>query len=204
MQIAAVWTGLSAESTTTTLTERLIDAASGHLAARGEQVEVTRVNVRDIARALGTMAVTAVPTPELEEAFAAVRRADAVITATPIYKAAPVGLHTLFWQLIDDASLAGTPVLMASTGGTPRHSLAVESALRPVLVYLKALVVPTTVFAATDDWGGADAGLASRIDAAAGELVEVATGTGSARRAARRRDVLDPDQVTPFADLLGR
>ena len=33
----------------------------------------------------------------------------------------------------------------------------------PMFFYLKAVVVPTTVFAATDDWGNATSGLPRRI-----------------------------------------
>ena len=44
---------------------------------------------------------------------------------------------------------------MAATAGTARHSLVLEHALRPLFGYLHAVVVPTGVFAATDDFGTA-------------------------------------------------
>ena len=161
------------------------------------------------------------------------QRADALITVAPIYKSQPVGLQTLFFQLIDDAALAGTPVLIGSTGGTARHSLAAETSLRPLLSYLKAIIVPTAVFAATDDWGadtsgmGERGGLAERITAAGAELAGLvhalrpatAEETEEQQHAGDRKqraaqmsappavrrgpvDALDPNAVTPFAELL--
>src|SRR5690606_16357132 len=167
IEIVAVSTGLSEDSTTTRLSERMLTSAQTALEAAGATVRTTHVNVRHLAKALTELTVSGFPAPQLEEAFAAVSRASAVITVAPVYKGAPAGIHTLFWQLIDDAALAGTPVLLGATGGTPRHSLAVESTLRPMISYLKGYALPTAVFAATDDWaGGAQSGLEDRIAAA--------------------------------------
>ena len=111
-----------------------------------------------------------------------------IVTVAPVYKVAPVGLHTLFWQLIDEKALANKPVLIGSTGGTPRHSLAGETVLRPMLSYLKGIVVPTTIFAATDDWGSIEGGrsLNARIAQASEELIGLAAslhGVGTASSA---------------------
>jgi FMN reductase len=92
-------------------------------------------------------------------------------------------------------------VLLAATGGTARHSLALEHAMRPLFAYLHAVTVPTAVFAATDDWGSrgdADGGLVQRIDRAGGELARLVAGT----KPARRPDAFE--DPTPFAELLGR
>ena len=175
MEIVAVSTGLSEDSTTSRLADRMLRSAEDALATRGAEVTTTHINVRHLAKALVDLTVSGFPAPELEEAFAAVKRASAVITVAPVYKAAPAGIHTLFWQLVDDASLAGTPVLLGTTGGTPRHSLAAESTLRPMIAYLKGYALPTSVFAATDDWGsGEQAGLDRRITQASDELAELA------------------------------
>ena len=50
-------------------------------------------------------------------------------------------------------SLRTCPCLIAATGGTERHSLVLEHALRPMFSYLHAVVSPTGVYAATDDFG---------------------------------------------------
>ena len=150
MNIVAVTTSLSEDSTTLKLTNRIL----GQTASAGESVsiDVTTdvINVRNLATAITDMTLTGFRSEALESAFATIAAADAIVTVAPVYKAAPVGLHTLFWQLIDDKALSRKPVLIGSTGGTARHSLAGDAVLRPMLSYLKGIVVPTTVFAATD------------------------------------------------------
>ncbi len=173
MKILSVTTSLSEDSSTLKLADRILSAAAAAGEEQGWTVETDHVNIRTLTTSLTDMTLTGFRSEELEEAFAKVAEADAIVTVTPVYKVAPVGVHTLFWQLIDDKALAGTPVLIGATGGTPRHSLAADSMLRPVLSYLKGLVVPTSVFAATDDWGSAEGGrsLGGRIRQAAEELV---------------------------------
>ncbi|WP_246490376.1 CE1759 family FMN reductase [Brevibacterium oceani] len=175
MTIVAVTTSLSEDSTTLKLTDRILASATSAGESVGIEVNTEVINIRDLATALSDMTLTGFRSEALEAAFAAVVEADAVVSVAPVYKVAPVGLHTLFWQLIDEKALARTPVLIASTGGTPRHSLAGEAVLRPMLAYLKGVVVPTTVFAATDDWGSSEGGraLSARIRQAAEEVVSL-------------------------------
>ena len=90
-------------------------------------------------------------------------------------------------------------MLLAATAGTARHSLVVEFALRPLFAYLRAVPVPTGVFAASEDWaGGGDGALSARITRAAGELADVLVGRPAAPRP------VDPfaDPETSFEDLL--
>ncbi len=74
------------------------------------------------------------------------------------------------------------------------HSLVLEHALRPLFAHLHAVVVPTGVYAASEDWGAE--GLDGRIERAAGELAALMTGLGSARPAK------DDLAVVPFAEQL--
>jgi FMN reductase len=46
------------------------------------------------------------------------------------------------------------PVLIGATGGSARHSLMLDHAMRPLFSYLRAVVLPTSVYAAPQDWGG--------------------------------------------------
>jgi FMN reductase len=91
-----------------------------------------------------------------------------------VFSASYSGLFKSFFDLIDPDALTAKPVLIAATGGTARHSLVLEHALRPLFAYLRAAVVPTAVYAASEDWGsGGDEyaeGLPARIRRAAGEL----------------------------------
>src|SRR4029078_4709627 len=110
---------------------------------------------------------------------------------TPVFNASYSGLFKLFFDVVERDALAGMPLLVAATGGTPRHSLVVDHAMRPLFAYLGAATVPTGVFAAAEDWGQgatpADAALAERIDRAAGELA-----TAAAQRQPRTDVVADP------------
>ena len=91
-------------------------------------------------------------------------------------------------------------MLIAATGGTPRHSLAIEHAIRPLFAYLRAAVVPTGVYAATEDWGqgavATDGSLVERIERAATEL---AAAMATRPRRGARDAFADP---VPFEDLL--
>ena len=103
--------------------------------------------------------------------------------------------------MLDKDALVGKPTLLAATAGTARHSLALEHALRPLFAYLRAVVVPTAVFAATEDFGStADGRLDERIDRAAAELAALLTGPGTTPPPTPRPDAFD--DVTPFEQLL--
>jgi FMN reductase len=118
---------------------------------------------------------------------------------SPIFSASYSGLFKSFFDLIDPAALTGTPVLIAATGGSARHSLALEHALRPLFSYLHATVVPTAVYAATEDWGGEAAEFVGRIDRAAGELAALLAGRSTKPQDA---DIEEEDDVVPFEQLL--
>jgi FMN reductase len=196
--LAVVSAGLSQPSSTRLLADRLTEAVSAQVRSAGDDVLVEIVELRPLAHALADNLATGFPPPDLEAAVRAVTEADAVVAVTPVFAASYSGLFKTFFDVLDKDALAGTPVLMGATAGTARHSLALEHALRPLFAYLRAVVVPTAVFAATEDFGStADHRLGERVDRAASELADLLVG----RRAAPRRT--DPfDDVTPFDQLL--
>ncbi|MFF3659300.1 CE1759 family FMN reductase [Streptomyces olivochromogenes] len=144
---------------------------------------------------------TGFPSPTLSEAVEAVTSADGLIAVTPVFSASYSGLFKSFFDVIDNDALPGKAVLAAATGGTARHSLALEHALRPLFAYLRAIVVPTAVYAASEDWGGSGDPLTdtlpNRIVRAAGELARLMRGRPGA--AARPTD---DTAVVPFAQQL--
>ncbi|MCX5213852.1 FMN reductase [Kitasatospora sp. NBC_00240] len=196
LKLVAVSAGLSKPSSTRLLADRLAASAARQLGA--DRVEVQVIELRDLATAIANNFVTGFPGAALREAVEAVARADGVIAVTPIFTASYSGLFKSFFDVIDNDTLAGKPVLIAATGGTGRHSLALEHAVRPLFSYLRAIVVPTAVYAATDDWGsGGDAHtdeLPARIDRAAGELAGLMD-----RRPAVPKQA---EAVVPFAEQL--
>ncbi|HEX6516107.1 MAG TPA: FMN reductase [Nocardioidaceae bacterium] len=197
--LVVISAGLSVPSSTRLLADRLTAATRDALG----QVQVTNVELRDVAHELTDHLLTGFPGPALAATIDAVRRADALIAVTPVFSASYSGLFKTFFDVLDEGTLDGKPVLMAATAGTARHSLVLEHALRPLFAHLRAVVVPTGVFAATDDFGAA--GLEGRITRAAGELAAVMTKTGDhiASISSRHRDAEDElTDPTPFELLL--
>jgi FMN reductase len=196
--LAAVSAGLSQPSSTRLLCDRLTAATVTALEERGASVDVHVIEVRDLARDIANNLVTGFPSAGLKTALDAVAGADGVIAVAPTFRASFSGMFKSFIDVLDDSALAGKPVLLGATGGSPRHSLMLEHAMRPVFTFMRAVVVPTSVFAATDDWAGGSgpAPLHARIERAAREL---------AADMDRRAPVVAPDPfslTTPFDQLL--
>ncbi|MGW6961804.1 FMN reductase [Streptomyces chartreusis] len=196
--LAVVSAGLRLPSSTRLLADRLAEATRRHLEGQGAQVDVEVAEVADHAQDLVGYLTTGYPSDGLRQAFETVARADGLIAVTPTFTASYSGLFKMFFDCLDDTTLVGKPVLIAATGGTGRHSLVLEHAMRPMFAYLRAVVVPTAVFAATEEWGGGDSQepLVRRIERAAGELA------GEVRRR-ESPEVRDPyNDPVPFEQLL--
>lgn len=172
--------GLSQPSATRLLADRLAAATDRALRDVGVDARLEVVELREQAQDLVNHLLTGFPSPRLRSTIDLVLGADAVIAVTPIFSASFSGLFKLFFDVLDRDGLAGKPVLIAATGGSARHSLALEHAVRPLFAYLNAAVVPTAVYAAAEDWGQAgralDGALVDRIDHAARELALVIAG----------------------------
>jgi FMN reductase len=204
--LAVVSGGLSNPSSTRLLADRLTAATVEALRSRGDDATVEVVELREHARDLADNLVTGFANQALRTAVETVTGADGLIAVTPIFSASYSGLFKTFFDVLDKESLVGKPVLLGATAGTARHSLALEHAVRPLFSYLRAVTVPTAVFAASEDWaggGGVDRALAGRIDRAAGELADLVTGLGRVGddRAARPMDPF-ADPTTSFEELL--
>jgi len=204
-RIAVIAAGLSNPSTTRLLADRLTEAVRGELGAREIEVAVDVIELREHAHAITDNLLTGFARPELAAAIETVTSADALIAVTPIFTTSYSGLFKSFLDILDPASLTGIPVLLAATGGSPRHSLAIDYAMRPLFTYLHTQPVSTSVFAASEDWAGGEgaSSLRSRIERAARELADAV-----ARRApAPTVDPFDPQTYLgkgrSFESLLG-
>jgi FMN reductase len=197
--LAVLSAGLGTPSSTRLLADRLATATVAALRARGDDATVEVVELREHARGLADHLLTGFPDPSLRTAIDTVVGADGLIAVTPVFSASYSGLFKTFADVLDKDSLTGKPVLLGATAGTARHSLVVEHAMRPLFAYLRAVPVPTGVFAAAEDWagGGSEPALARRVDRAAGELADLVAGRPAAARPA------DPFAGTPsFEELL--
>ncbi len=166
--LAVVSAGLSVPSSTRLLADRLAAASVAALDGRGVDATVQVVELREHARDLADNLLTGFPNASLRGAVDTVIGADALIAVTPIFSASYSGLFKTFFDVIDADALNEMPVLLGATGGTERHSLALEHAMRPLFAYLRALTLPTSIYAAPEDWGTTELG--HRIERAATEL----------------------------------
>jgi len=130
--------------------------------------------------------LTGFASPKLEAVINTVTSADGIIAVSPIFTTSYSGLFKSFIDIIDPAALTDMPVQIAATGGTERHSLALDYAMRPLFTYLHAVVAPTSVYAASADWGSSEGGLAARVERAAGEFAALVTASDRSSR------VVDP------------
>jgi FMN reductase len=197
LRLVVVSAGLSQPSSTRLLADRLTRAVRTRLVEDGRTARLTVIELRDLAVDIANNLVTGFPGPVLTEAIDEVGQADALIVVTPIFTASYSGLFKSFFDVLDDDLLTGKPVLIAATGGTPRHSLALEHALRPMFAYLRAIVVPTAVYAAAEDWGSTGDTrtdtLSARITRAGDELAGLMTG---------RQATSHTEKVVPFEQQL--
>jgi FMN reductase len=201
-EVVVISAGLSVPSSTRLLADALGTAT---VSALGPAASYDVIELRDLAHLITDNTLTGFPTGALADAVRRVAAADAVIAVSPVYTGSYSGLFKMFFDVLEEGTLEGKPVLIAATAGTARHSLVLEFAMRPLFAYLRADVVPTAVFAATDDFGGGSlangsrggGSLTARIDRAAGELADKVLRRGTTLPA-------DPfDSPTPFEDLLG-
>ncbi|PSL57727.1 FMN reductase [Saccharothrix carnea] len=186
--LTVVQAGLGSPSSTQLLATRLAEATQRLV----PDLEVRTAHLRDLARDIADNLVTGFPSARLREVVESVVGADALIAVTPTFNASYSGLFKSFVDVLEPESLVGKPVLIGATGGTERHSLVLDHALRPLFAYLRAIVVPTGVYAASSDWG-AD-GLPGRVDRAAGELADLLAGRAPVKPA--------HDGFVPFDQLL--
>jgi FMN reductase len=167
--LVVVSAGTSDPSSTRLLADRTAQRTAALAERRGAAVRTRVIDLRELATDITTALTSQLITPRLQQAVDALGAADGVIAAAPVYKAGPSGLFTSFFQVLDNDLLIGKPVVLAATAGTPRHALVADDQLRPLFAYLRALPVPTSLFAAPEDW--ADDSLNKRVDRAAFELV---------------------------------
>ncbi|MFW0784023.1 FMN reductase [Gordonia sp. CPCC 206044] len=172
-RLVAVNAGLGDPSSTRLLVDRLVEATSHACAGTGVTPEIRVIDVRELAVDIARSLTTGFAIGAASEAIEAVQDADGLIVASPVFNASYSGLFKSFFDLVDIERMQGKPVLLAATGGSPRHSMVLDHALRPLFSYLRAATLPTGVYAASQDWAGTSgdtAALSDRIERAAGEL----------------------------------
>jgi FMN reductase len=197
-RITVLSAGLGVPSSSRLLADQLAIAAEQRLAAAGYAVTVDVVELRDLAVDIANNFVTGYAVPRLAEVIAGVEDSDGIIAVTPVFSASYSGLFKSFVDVLDPKSLEGKAVLLGATGGTDRHQMVLDYAMRPLFSYLRTRVAATGVFAGPQDWGNADDGgspLSVRTDRAADEFAGLVM-------EARPRRKPEAAESLPFEQLL--
>lgn len=197
-RITVLSAGLGVPSSSRLLADQLAAAAERRIAAAGYGVTVDVVELRDFAVDIANNFVTGYAAPRLADVIAGVEASDGVIAVSPVFSASYSGLFKSFIDVLDPKSLDGKAVLLGATGGTDRHQMVLEYAMRPLFSYLRTRMTATSVFAGPQDWGNTDDGgspLSARIDRAATEFAGLLAGEQPGRRPAAA-------QSLPFEELL--
>lgn len=172
LRLVVISAGVSDPSSTRLLADRIAQKSLDVLRHNGRDATVGMIELGPIAVDIARAIVSGFPGGALPEAIARVANADALIVSTPVYKAGISGLLKSFFDVLDNDLVVAKPVLLAATAGTARHALVVDDQLRPLMAFMRALPMPTSVFAASEDWGAP--ALGERIDRAARELAALA------------------------------
>lgn len=176
-RIVVVSGGLGSPSSTRVLADDIVARLRESLAMQGQDLDVTVAELRELAHPIVDAMLTGFPTGELARIVDAVAEADALVVVSPTFSASMSGLFKSFFDILEPDTLKGKPVLMAATGGTERHSLMLEFAMRPLFSYLGAIPVRTAIFAATSDFGGPGTGsLGQRVAQGAEDLADAIVG----------------------------
>jgi len=169
---------------TLALTTALIDALAQRL-----PLAVHIVTLSDLARGLGASLSRSELPVAVERELRHIETADALLVAAPVYRGGLPGHFKHLFDLIDADSLVDKPVLLAATGGSPRHALVIDHQLRPLFGFLQALSLPIGVYASSEDFVNYqvdDAALRERITLAADRAAAVLGRLEPVRRPAVR------------------
>lgn len=184
LRVVTVSGSLRDPSTTSALLDGITDAL-----ADAASLDLEAVRLAPLATDLATAVTGAGASPPVTSALDAVASADVLVVATPIYRGSYTGVFKLFFDLVHQDALAGTPVLLAAGGGNDQHALAIEHQLRPLFAFFRAAVLPVGVYARAADFtpdkridpdGALPSAIRRAVDAAVPLLDAV-----SARRAER-------------------
>lgn len=197
-RITVLTAGLGVPSSSRLLADQLAAATERQLGAAGYSVAVEIVELRDLAVDIANNFVTGYAAPRLAEVVAGVAASDGIIAVSPVFSASYSGLFKSFIDVLDPESLQGKAVLLGATGGTDRHQMVLDYAMRPLFSYLRTSTAPTAVFAGPQDWGNPDDGgtpLSVRVDRAAAEFAELVVVGGPLNKSPERESL-------PFEQLL--
>lgn len=173
--IVVITAGLGVPSSSRLLSDAMLRAMEKEMLENSITPESTTYELRDYAVDIAYNMTNGYANPNLQEMITAVEKANVLIAVTPVFTASMSGLFKSFFDVIDNQLLNGKTVIIGATGGTSRHSMVTDHAIRPMFNYLKAHTVRTAVYATPDDWGvgGDSVSLEQRIQKAVHEAIVI-------------------------------
>lgn len=172
VRIAVLSAGHVEASSTARLAGLLGASAVEALGRAGREASAEHLELRKLALDVTSALIGGERTPALIAAVASVQAADALVVVTPTINASFSGLLKSFLDVLPPDALRSVPTTIAATGGTQRHTLILDQAVRPMLGYQRAIVLPHCLYVTADEWDGPrpSPGLAERIALAGAEL----------------------------------
>lgn len=139
----------SARSKTGSLADLITETLAGLV-----PIEVHRVDVHALGVGFTGAATRSDVSAPIEAELQAIERADLLIAATPVYRGSYPGMFKHLFDLVDQYALANKLVILAATGGSDRHALVIEHALRPLFAFFQAAVAPVGYYVNAGDFDG--------------------------------------------------
>jgi FMN reductase len=149
MRIVGFSGGLSTPSKTLGLVEAIVEGFAAVPSVETEIIDLARV-----ATAFGGVLYRQQLAPEFEQLLQTIERADVLVVASPVYRAAYPGLFKHVFDLVERGALEHKAVILAANGGSAHHALIIESHLRPLFSSLGAYTAPTGVYSQASDFTG--------------------------------------------------
>ena len=171
LKIVAVSGGLQRPSRTLALVEQLLDGLSREVPLKSRLIELGEI----VPKFGGVLQRSQLP-PEIELLLRDIETADLLLVASPIFRGTYTGLFKHLFDFVHQDSLIDVPVLLAATGGSDRHALAIDHQLRPLFSFFQAHTLPIGVYATDkefDNYRVSSDALRARIDLAVARAVPV-------------------------------
>lgn len=146
-KVVAVSGGLQRPSRTLSLARALLDELGNAL-----PIEARIIELAEIGGGLSSALARAQVSAELESRLREIETADALVVASPVYRASYTGLFKHLFDLVHADALIDVPVLLAATGGSERHALVIDHQLRPLFSFFQTRTLPVGVYASESDF----------------------------------------------------
>ncbi|RQU52090.1 FMN reductase [Burkholderia cenocepacia] len=147
LNVVAISGSLQRPSRTLALTDAIVAALGAALPIETQLIELGEIG----SRLAGALTRAQVPA-DLDALIRAIETADALVVASPVYRASYTGLFKHLFDLVRHDALIDVPVLLAATGGSERHALVIDHQLRPLFSFFQARTLPIGVYASESDF----------------------------------------------------